>query len=192
MSEFQSTVPRLVLIVGHTKKAPGATFALGGSEYQYNSKVAELASSYAKTLGTIDVKVVFRDGIGISGAYAKAKALKPDCTIELHFNAANKTATGTETLCTPEEKDRKFSEIVQKSICKVFKREGLSRGVKVLAKGARGAGNIYSLPGFANCLVEPFFGDAMSDAKIAKEKQADYAKCLVDASVSYFKTVGLI
>lgn len=176
----------LVVVVGHTKADGGATFALGGNEYKYNSAVAAEMKLYAKAkYPNFRVEVVFRDGVGISGAYAKAKTFKPDACIELHFNAANKKAVGTETLSTNESMDKMFSGVIQSAMCRVFERTGQSRGVKILKKGDRGAGNIYSLPGVANCLVEPFFGDTPSDAKLGQEKQSAYARALVDATVSF-------
>lgn len=181
--------PLLVLIVGHEKKAQGATLATGGSEYEYNSKAADLSKKYAVSRG-VRLEVIYRDGIGISGAYKKAMELKPDSCIELHFNAFNKKASGTETLCTPDKEDLAFSKLVHKEICEVFERGGLSRGIKVLARGSRGSSNIYSLPGFSNCLVEPFFGDNEKEAIMALEKQELYAIGLVDATIKYWQSIG--
>lgn len=182
----------LVLIVGHERKAPGAAFALGGYEYHYNLKVAEIAKVYAGVnYPGIRVEVVLRDGIGISGAYKKANALRPDACIELHFNAFNKRAFGTETLCTVDYKDRGFAHMVHRAMCSIFEREGLSRGVKVLPRSARGGGNIYSMPAYANCLVEPFFGDNPDEARLAQNKQTEYAHCLVDAFAAWAEANGL-
>lgn len=183
--------PRLVIIVGHEKKKPGATFALGGSEYQYNSEIANIIEERSKTQ-KIDVKVVFRDGIGISGAYKKAASLKPDACIELHFNAFNKKAIGTATLCSVESMDQTFAKLVHTKICSVFERVGLSRGVQVLPRSARGGANIYGLPGSANCLVEPFFGDVLSEAQLASSKKQQYAQCLIDAFVQWCRIKGLL
>mgnify|MGYP001017083114 CR=1 FL=1 len=189
----ESIKATLVLVVGHEKRAPGASFALGGSEYDYNTKVAALCEDYAKkSYPGMVVKTVFRDGVGISGAYATAKGLNPDACIELHFNAFNGKVAGTETLSTVEDKDKAFAKVIQKAMCKVFGREGDSRGVKVIPKSARGGGNIYSLPGFANCLVEPFFGDNREEAEAALSKQQDYARALIDASAEHFKALGLV
>lgn len=178
----------LVLIVGHEKKAPGADFALGGSEYQYNSDIAKRAKEYAaRKYPNLKVEIVFRDGVGISGAYRKAKALKADACIELHFNAFNGQAQGTETLCSVEHEDRKFAEYVHNKICEVFERAGKSRGVKALSRSARGGQSIYSMPGSANCLVEPFFGDNKAEAKMADERRIPYAVALLEGAVEWLK-----
>jgi N-acetylmuramoyl-L-alanine amidase len=182
---FDVVKPVCVLIVGHEKRAPGASFALGGSEYDYNKKVALLALDVAKRSPVIDLKVLYRDGIGITGVYKQAARLKPDACIELHFNAFNRQASGTETLCSAETQDKQLALAVHKMCCEVFERKDLSRGVKVLPRSARGGQNIYGLPGFANCLVEPFFGDNLSEARLAQGKLANYAVGLVSVLESW-------
>ncbi len=177
---------RLVVIVGHTLNEQGAPLVGGGTEYSFNKRIAELMFSYAKqTYSTLEVRLVFRDTAGINGAYREAERLRPDACLELHFNAANGKARGTETLCTPDEADRSYAEAIQSAVCPVFEREGNSRGVKVIPRNARGGLNVYSLPGSANCLVEPFFGDNKEDAEDALKKQGTYAEALVDATVRW-------
>jgi N-acetylmuramoyl-L-alanine amidase len=188
----EATKGTLVVVVGHERKAPGAAFALGGNEYHYNSEVASKMKSYAdQKYPNMKVEVVFRDGVGISGAYKKAKALNPDACIELHYNAFNKQAFGTETLTSVEDKDQKFAKIIQAKCCEVFERHGQSRGLKVLSRGGRGGQSLYGMPGSANCLVEPFFGDNPDEAKLAQDKQEAYAHGLVDAFNEWAKSVGL-
>lgn len=180
---------KLAVIVGHEKKAQGAAMHRSQgfiSEYMYNNAIADLMIDYGKTVG-VEVVKVLRDGIGISGANKKAASLKPDACIELHFNAANGTAHGTEVLCTLDAQDKTFAALVQANVCKVFERTGMSRGVKPIARSARGGGNVHGLPGIANCLVEPFFGDNQKEAEMAMKKKSEYAKALVDAFVSWTK-----
>lgn len=186
---------RAAIIVGHEKKAPGAEFnnPKFKSEYDYNSAIARRCVDLAMTkFKEIDLKVIYRDGIGISGAYSEAKKFNPDCCIELHFNAFNEKAFGGETLSTVEQLDKDFSEVIQAMICQVFNREGNSRGVKVLSRGDRGGGNIYSMPGSANCLVEPFFGDNPVEAQLASDHFEQYAVGLMNAFVSFGKKKGLL
>lgn len=175
------------LIVGHTKKAPGASFALGGNEYDYNSDVARIAKAYCDVnFRNVKTHIIFRDGVGISGAYKKAEKLKCDVVIELHFNAFNRQVTGTETLSTTHVGDKAFGLEIQKMMCKVFNRQGLSRGLKPISRSTRGGRNVYSFAGY-NCLVEPFFGDAPSEARLANEKKEEYAEGLIEASIKFCK-----
>jgi len=177
----------LAVIVGHEKKAPGAVMHRSQgfmTEYNYNTSVALAMAAYAKTKN-VDVKVIFRDGIGISGANKKAASFKPDACIELHFNSFNAQAHGTETLCSADSRDVSFARIVQAKMCEAFERVGSSRGVKVIPRSARGGGNVHGLPAIANCLVEPFFGDNQSEAALAIAKRDTYARALVDAFLSW-------
>lgn len=184
------------LIVGHEKKAPGAEFnnPKFKSEYDYNTAIAEKIKSYvnAGAYSGINLKVIFRDGIGINGAYQMAKTFGADACIELHFNAFNEKASGSETLSTIDTVDQKLSKLVHTEICKAFDRKGESRGVKVLSRGDRGGGNIYSMPGSANCLVEPFFGDNATEAKLAVERFDTYAKALLDGVYKWAKDAKLL
>lgn len=181
------------VVVGHEAKAPGADFALGGSEYQYNSDIAKRMEAYAaRKYPNLKLHTIYRDGIGISGAYRKAAALKPDACLELHFNAFNGTAQGSETLCSIDSEDQKFAGIIQAKVCEVFSRAGRSRGVKVLSRSGRGGQSVYSLPGSANCLVEPFFGDNKQEALLADERREVYAHALVDGTIEWLKLYMLI
>lgn len=180
----ERTQPRLIVIVGHTAKSPGAVMANGVHEYGYNSDVAAKMEAFAPSYG-VGVDIVFRDQIGIAGAYRKAMRLQPDAIIELHFNAFNRQVTGTETLCTTDPHDKIFSAYMHKAACRAFRRLDNSRGVKPLPRSARGGGNIYSAPGVPNCLLEPFFGDAESD-KAMKFWRA-YAEGLVAAFQHYMQ-----
>lgn len=186
--------PVVVVLVGHEKKAGGAGFKHTAfkNEYAYNTKTAEMMLAYAKEkYPGMDMHVIFRDGIGRSGALKKAAQLQPDATIELHFNAANGKAMGSETLCSVEQKDRDLATLVQDKICMVFGRGGKSRGVKAIPRSARGGENVYLLPGYANCLVEPFFGDNPTEAELAVKKHKQYAEGLVEAMFAWCKKVSL-
>lgn len=177
----------LAVIVGHERKAPGAMMHKSQgfmTEYMYNSGVATAMVQYGRTKN-IDVKVIFRDGIGISGANKKAASYKPDACIELHYNSFNTVAHGSETLCSTDAQDVSFAKIIQAEICEAFERTGSSRGVKIIPRSARGGGNVHGLPGIANCLVEPFFGDNQSESVLAIQKRDEYAACLVDGFIKW-------
>lgn len=186
---------KLAVIVGHEKKAQGAVMAqpFGKSEYDFNSGVAAYMHKYAKAqVPMVEIEIIYRDGLGISGAYARARQLLCDAAIELHFNAFNGKVVGTETLTTPDSSDMDFAHIVHRKCCEVFGRDGQSRGVKALSKSARGGGNVHSFPGGVNCLVEPFFGDTHSEASLAMNRRDEYAEALVQAVVLWGRQVDLL
>lgn len=177
---------RLGLVVGHTKSAPGAVMSAPYrvSEYVYNSEIAALCKARAPK--NVQVEIFTRDVGGIVGAYQRVKASKCDCVIELHFNAANKTAYGTETLVSSEGVDKQFGQIVQDEIEKVFGRVSNGRGDRGLkVNPARGGQSVTSFPGGANCLVEPFFGDNPAEAKMAMNSKHAYADSLWSAALKF-------
>ncbi len=184
---------KLGVIVGHTKAHEGARMSepFGLYEYSYNSLVAKAMKDCAPH--NVEVEIILRDGKGITKSYDEARAKLCDCVIELHFNAANGQARGTETLCTPDMSDSEFAHIIHKGVAKLFERIGkLDRGVKTISKSARGGINVHSFPGGVNCLVEPFFGDNAEDAKMGMDNRVRYARCLVDAVVLWGKKVDLL
>jgi N-acetylmuramoyl-L-alanine amidase len=187
----------LGVIVGHTALAQGAKMASGESEYKYNSKVAAIMESVARVAYPDILKVItiFRDGIGIEGAYKLAnETYKCDFVIELHFNAANGNARGSETLCTMDSDDIEFANAIHKQIINVFKRDDShkDRGVRPLPRTARGGLNMYSFPGGANCLVEPFFGDNSQDAALGVDNIRSYAQGLIIGTILFARKRNMI
>jgi N-acetylmuramoyl-L-alanine amidase len=186
----------LAVIVGHEAKSQGAVLCTNGeSEYKWNTKIANLMKGIAsEQYPQIDVRIVFRDNVGIAGAYKMANEVhQADLAIELHFNGFNGQVRGTSTLCTTSPNDMEFAHIVQREMCRVFKRDGKGdRGVKAIARNARGGGNVHSFPGGANCLVEPFFGDNLDEVNMAQNSKAAYAECLLQATQLYAKKIDLI
>ena len=180
---------KLGLVIGHERRAPGATMAqpYGISEYKYNTGIARLAVDHAERYHPdVDVHVITRDQIGVAGAYAQALAKHCDCVIELHFNAANGKAAGTETLCSGEPIDMAFAQVVQDKVEAVFGRIDGGRGDRGLKKNPpRGGASVNGFKGKANCLVEPFFGDNPAEAELAMNRQAQYAASLIEAVVEW-------
>jgi hypothetical protein len=186
---------KLGLIVGHSKKNVGARMCApyNHSEYAYNMVVAEKAKAFAAlNHEPVIVEVIYRDGIGIAGAYAKAMELKCDAVIELHFNEYNKEVRGTETLCSHDVSDVDFAYVVHKIICNVFRNGDFSRGVQTLGQSMRGGENVWSFPNGVNCLVEPFFGDNPEDAKDGMALQDTYAKALIQSVALWAKKTDLV
>jgi N-acetylmuramoyl-L-alanine amidase len=188
---------KLGILVGHERGKPGAVMprdAGGLTEYNYNSGVANEMKAYVKRkYPQMEVVIIMRDGIGRSGAYKKAISSLCDCVIELHFNAFNTKAYGTETLCTPDVSDVAFAKTIQHAMVALFKRQGRGdRGILPISKAARGGGNVHSFPGGVNCLVEPAFGDNLAEANMLLTMRDKYAWCLVDAVYLWAKQAGLI
>jgi N-acetylmuramoyl-L-alanine amidase len=140
----------------------------------------------------VRVDTILRDEIGIAGAYQIAMQIGCDAVIELHFNAFDGKTSGTLTLCTIDDNDVAFAQIVHKKLCEAFKRDGQSLGVRCVSRVDRGAENLHSFPEGVNCLVEPFFGDEMKDALLGASSVEAYAQALVEAVVLWAKQVDLL
>lgn len=183
---------KLGVIVGHDRNSSGATMCKpwGTSEYDFNSEVALMMKKYSKIVSdpkiSIEVAVIYRDIIGISGAYREAVKQNCDVVIELHFNGFNGSAYGSSVLCTDDKADIDFSTLVYNKLCKLYNRTGKGlRGVKTILPSDRGGGNVHSFPLGPNVLIEPFFGDNYDDALMANEKKEDLAKVLVDSALDW-------
>jgi len=184
----------LGVIVGHTKKQGGAVLLNGSmNEYQYNKKVLDaMVKNKDIFFPRLELTPIFRDDIGIAGAYDRARGLGCDCVVELHFNASNGRSSGSLTLCTSSSDDIEFAHEVHNHICTVFGRIGSSRGVAVIGRSVRGAANIYAFPEGANCLVEPFFGDSPEDGELGIKKIDEYATAILQAVNNWAKKRDLI
>jgi len=99
---------------------------------------------------------------------AKINATRPDRIISLHFNAYNRTASGSETLYWHSSRAGKaLATAIQKQVVAAL---GLNdRGIKPRFPGDRGAALLQRTA--APCvIVEPFFGDNPTDLARARER----------------------
>ena len=166
-------VRKVGLIVGHTKKSPGANVVstIQSSEYFYNRQVAEKLED----IGAVDL-VVYRDGIGIAGACKAIVESDVDLSIELHCNAANVLAVGCEALYYTNA-SKKIATIFCTDLCHEFKRK--NRGAKYVVENGRGILNLQLLSDIPySILVEPFFGDNPNDY-IEVEDYVNFLKAFI-------------
>ncbi|MEE4207848.1 MAG: N-acetylmuramoyl-L-alanine amidase, partial [Parvularcula sp.] len=180
----------LAVVVGHTRSSPGAEGKApplpqspntARFEYTWNSELAEMIKQRADASG-IRCSVFFRDSGGITGAYARVRQWRPEATLELHFNAFNGRARGTETLFALPT-SRAWAQALQNEFVALYKRSGsLDRGLKDRSGGGRGRLSLTQIS--PSALIEPFFGDEPSDADLGEQKK----ERLADAIVAAFET----
>ncbi|MFC0339351.1 N-acetylmuramoyl-L-alanine amidase [Paracoccus niistensis] len=179
----------LAIVVGHTRSSPGAegkapplpsSPTAARFEYTWNSELAAIVKQRAEASG-IRCNVFFRDNGGITGAYARVRQWRPEATVELHFNAFNKQARGTETLFA-HPGSRAWAQALQTELVAVYKRvKPLDRGLKDQSAGGRGHLSLTQIQ--PSALIEPFFGDEPSDAQLGEQNK----KQLADAIIAAFR-----
>jgi N-acetylmuramoyl-L-alanine amidase len=178
---------KIAIVVGHSQTLPGArgVAPLNEYEYAYNVGLASLMKHQALSQGC-ESKVFFRDNVGLRECYNKVNAYAPHVAIELHFNAANQKARGTETLYGDKHpSSKKLAGFVQDAMVKVFSRTGKdNRGVKDLTDKDRGYINV-NIAKCPSCLIEPFFGDQVDDAQLGLEKKQELSIALIDSMINF-------
>ncbi len=176
------TSSKLAIVVGHTRRGPGAEGAnpISSCEYFWNSKLAKLIKSQASA-NNIECGIFYRDGIGIKGAYKKVNLWHADSCIELHFNAYDGKVIGTETLYGLYSPSKDWASSIQDAMVGLYDRTGKpDRGIKQRIIGERGGKSVNQLDTIPSCLIEPYFGDVSSEAILADSYLLDLAKVLVD------------
>jgi len=170
--------PKLAVVVGHTKRSPGAygQEPVGRNEYYWNSDLAARMKDQGPAHG-LSLEVFFRDNGGVAGAYSRARDWGADGAIELHFNAATPAASGTETIVVTEV-SKPLARAVQEAMVEAL--DLRDRGVKEPWQG-RGHGSLTQLE-VPSVLIEPFFGSNTGDCARAEERKDRLATALVEAA----------
>jgi len=151
---------RVLILPGHSYKDPGASNQeLGVTEYEYClNRTFELLRG--DTWDDIDVVLKTRNG-SYSKLPGECDTINPDYIIELHLNAANKKAQGSEVLyCSASGRGKKMAEIIQANLVGEL---GLrDRGAKPITKNDRGGHLLWKTK--APCvIVESFFLDSAKE-----------------------------
>lgn len=171
---------------------PGAkgVAPIGTFEYFFNSAVANLMRGYAADHGCMST-IFFRDNLTLRETYNQVIKWKPDCVIELHFNAANGVARGTETLFGDQNAlSGSLAKVIQEGMCKLYRRDAkTNRGIKKLKEEDRGFTNV-NLAKCPSALVEPFFGDQVDDAQLGVQYQESLASSLVESMILFLMEHG--
>lgn len=180
----KKTEATLCIIVGHEKDSPGAygVHPIDCYEYEYNAGLAQLIKSEGEALG-FRVEILFRDFVGIKGAYNNALNFNPDAIIELHFNSYNTKVEGCEVLYSDKRdvegiREKAFAALLQNNIYEVM--QSRNRPLKNRASGGeRGFYNLSRTHKTPSVIIEPFFGDCPTDAKRAVFLKDKLAKAVV-------------
>jgi N-acetylmuramoyl-L-alanine amidase len=162
--------PVVAVVVGHNSKAPGADALppIGTSEFAWNTKIADKMVELGIIYG-LDVRKFHRFAANsytaeIKAAYQGVNECNALACIELHWNSAIPSATGTETLHSGSPKSKLLAGFLQRRMLAAL--ELRDRGLKEVTAGDRGGLSLHA--GKAPCaLVEPFFGSNPTDCQEA-------------------------
>jgi N-acetylmuramoyl-L-alanine amidase len=170
--------PRIAIVIGHNAKASGAERVTDGvSEFSWNGRLAEEIQS----LNPGQVRVFRRESnpngytAEVKAAYAQVDAWDPSVSCELHFNAFNSTATGTETLYATNA-GRAVAEKIQPKMVAALGRK--DRGLVKIEKGGRGWESLVA--GKAPAVIaETYFGSNSTDCDHADERFGQLARAIL-------------
>jgi hypothetical protein len=171
---------KIALVIGHTELSGGAySQKLKSNEFNYNSKVAEIV---AKNLPNVQVFKHTSYNLGYKAMILNtAKKINDfDIVFELHFNASNGIANGSEALfyfANPKGKEiaLNFSKLMQQT----FKKK--NRGAKSLYNESHRGFHAVAIPKPTTIILEPFFGDNDNDC-ISIENYAGFL-------INFFKSL---
>lgn len=172
---------RIGVVVGHSKTDPGAINANGRCEFDYNSELSDLVASELIDLGYEPV-VIWRDR-AYSQMPSKVNNVNIDFSVELHCNAFNTKATGSETLfwCMSTN-GKRLAEAIHRNIVSVL---GLTdRGTKGKVASDRGALMLRKTHK-PHVILEPFFIDNPSDLIVGEERMEELAAAIAKGCDEY-------
>ncbi len=185
---------KLGIVIGHTKKSPGAYGLFKQHEYEWNTHLAQLMGSHCIAI-SIQYKIETRDVGGIVGAYKRMMAWKPDAIIELHFNSFNGKATGVETLHTDNYdkvglREMELAGKLSLAMSKVLSLPMRHRnGIKEISKGERGWYNVAQTLSVPSVLIESGFADNPVDSASMQKNKSALAAALVNTFVEWKKKI---
>lgn len=181
---------KVTLCVGHCRIETGAyNDSHTVSEFKFNSWLVELVKEELKKLNH-DVYIVNRlpDGGG-TGMKADIKAVNKyivDCIVELHCNAFNGEAKGSEMLYYRlSEKGKKLAQSIQNEVVKLGFEDRCIKPKKAKDRG----GVVLRDSKYPMVIAEPFFIDNMSDWNRAVCYMPQLAKAYAVGISNYLKGI---
>lgn len=179
----------VVLIVGHKAVSGGAVNASHGvSEYAFNkAMVPHLADALRRC--SLDVAVLYRDGISYKQLVAKANEIGGDLVVSLHCNAFDGTVSGSEVLHFRDSpQGAALAGRIQAEVVKTLALN--DRGLRPCDYGHVGRANdrggyLLRYTRAPAVIVEPFFIDHDPDYETARDNTAELAQAIADGVAAY-------
>lgn len=172
---------KICLSVGHSEKEQGAVNqTYGVTEFQFNSALAPLIKEQLHKLGH-EVVLVWRESL--KDLPKKINATGADVAVELHCNAFNKIASGTEVLHYPSSKrGAKLAQFIQDSLVDIL--DLRDRGVKPSEREL-----ILRATSMPCVILEPGFIDNDVDYLLMKNHKEELALAIASGIHEYSLTL---
>lgn len=188
MTTLLNPIPRKIFIsAGHSNvsgRDRGALGVNGTIEGELTVALRKKVVSELNRLGANPITDIDRNVTRETVTFMIRNLVSRDIAIDIHFNAATKTATGTEVLIPfkSSEFERHLGNLLSYNIASVL---GIrNRGLKTEANSARGR-LIFMTPNCENILIEVCFITNENDMKAYNEKQNQVAtiiaKCIISS-----------
>lgn len=188
MTTLLNPIPRKIFIsAGHSNvsgRDRGALGVNGTIEGELTVALRKKVVSELNRLGANPITDIDRNVTRETVTFMIRNLVSRDIAIDIHFNAAAKTATGTEVLIPfkSSEFERHLGNLLSYNIATVL---GIrNRGLKTEADSARGR-LIFMTPNCENILIEVCFITNENDMKLYNEKQNQVAtiiaKCIISS-----------
>lgn len=170
----------IAIVIGHGPSIDKGAFNSNGmSELQWNTGLANLIE---REIGNRAKVIIVHRVTERIAPVKEVNQTKADLAIELHLNAFNSQASGTEMLhWVSSKKGALLAEKLQRAAVGVL---GLpDRGLKPIKAGGRGAGFLRDTV-MPAVIVESFFVDNGADLSVGTKKKDLLAKAYADALVA--------
>ncbi|AUR87803.1 N-acetylmuramoyl-L-alanine amidase [Vibrio phage 1.104.O._10N.286.49.A12] len=167
---------RVGIVVGHSVTDPGAVNANGCSEFQFNAELSYMVAVELLKHGMNPV-IIWRDR-NYSAMPGKVNDHDVDFSIELHCNAFNTKASGSETLFfSGSSNSCKLATHIQGEVIKAL---GLNdRGAKGVSRDDRG-GLMLVKTAKPHVILEPLFIDNAADLSVGEARKVELAVAIAN------------
>ena len=172
---------KILLIAGHGQGDPGAT-GNGYREADLTREVVTNINTYLKGAAEVDIFDFTKDMFQYLKSGKTFAFNKYDYVLEIHFNAFNNKAYGTEVLVHSNEKSTAVEEKILKKITSLG---FFSRGVKTRSD-LRVMNTAKKIYGVSHALVEVCFIDNKSDVEKYIANAERVAKAIADGVIEGF------
>ena len=171
---------RILLICGHGEGDPGA----GSSNYQEATLVREIAPVLKNILSKYADVTLFNPDLNMYKFLKSGKSFSfgaYDYVLELHFNAFNKKATGTEIIVHKTEQGTSVEQMIVDNIAKLgFQNRGVKGRSDLMNM------NVCKKQGVSYALLETCFIDNTDDMKLYVSHKNDVIKAIANGIMDGF------